>query len=125
MDRVALKLVIGPANAEKAGVVLDGYRAALGLDPVLVVPTAADVDHYRRELAASGAVFGVSVMRFGWLMREIARRCGPTLRLVGGVPGGRTATRLRASASPPPRSSTPSLGHWREAPRRPGSRRRC
>ena len=94
MDRVALKLVIGPANAEKAGVVLDGYRAALGLDPLLVVPTAADVHHYRRELAASGAVFGVSVMRFGWLMREIARRCGPTLRLVGGVPGGRTATRL-------------------------------
>ncbi len=78
MERVALKLVIGPANAEKAGVLLDGYRASLraGHEPLLVVPTAADVDHYRRELAGSGAVFGVEVMRFAWLMRAIARRAG-------------------------------------------------
>ena len=75
-----LTLVTGPANAAKARVVLDAYRAALDREPLLVVPTFADVEHYRRELAAGGAVFGRSVMRFGWLRREIgapgARRAG-------------------------------------------------
>ena len=44
-----LTLVTGPANAEKARVVLDGYRAALrrGEAPILVVPTFADVERYR------------------------------------------------------------------------------
>jgi hypothetical protein len=28
------------------------------------VPTFADVDHYRRELAAAGVVFGVRVVAF-------------------------------------------------------------
>ncbi|MFP5363390.1 MAG: PD-(D/E)XK nuclease family protein [Thermoleophilia bacterium] len=73
-----LKLVTGPANAEKAKVVLDGYRAALrrGADPILVVPRLEDVDHYRAELARSGVVFGASVMRFAWLIDECARRAG-------------------------------------------------
>ena len=31
-------------------------------DPLLVVPTAADVEHYQRELAASGIVFGAEVL---------------------------------------------------------------
>jgi len=78
---VPLKLVTGPANAEKAKVVLDGYRAALrrGEEPILVVPTFPDVERYRAELAASGVVFGAQVVRFGWLIEECARR--------GGVPG--------------------------------------
>lgn len=76
---MALKLVIGPANAEKARVALDDYRRALDAvparpEPILVVPTFADVEVYRRELASTGAVFGVQVMRFGWLLREIAQR---------------------------------------------------
>ena len=49
-----LTLVTGPANAEKAGFVLGAYRAALDRDPLLVVPTFADVEHYRRELAEAG-----------------------------------------------------------------------
>jgi len=108
MDRVALKLVIGPANAEKAGVVLDGYRAALERDPLLVVPTAADVDHYRRELAASGAVFGVSVMRFAWLMREIARRGGVRGRTAGRITRERVAAAAISGAAlgPLARSAT-------------------
>src|SRR3954447_6825044 len=79
---VSLRLVIGPANAEKAGVALDAYRAALaaGSEPVLIVPTFPDVEVYRRELAAGGAVFGVRVERFGWLLNEIARRAGVTSR---------------------------------------------
>ncbi len=73
-----LKLVTGPANAEKAKVVLDGYRAALrrGEDPILVVPTFADVERYRAELAADGVVFGAQVVRFAWLIEECARRGG-------------------------------------------------
>ncbi|MGI9098049.1 MAG: hypothetical protein ACR2H2_06065 [Solirubrobacteraceae bacterium] len=60
-----LTLVTGPANAEKAGVVLDGYRAALhrGQARILVVPTLADVDHYRTELAAGGVVFAAHAAR--------------------------------------------------------------
>src|SRR4051812_50053206 len=71
-----LPLVPGPANAEKAGFVLGAYRAALEDEPILVVPTFADVDHYRRELAGAGAVFGVRAVAFSGLMREIARRAG-------------------------------------------------
>ncbi|MEY2516141.1 MAG: hypothetical protein QOJ89_3499, partial [bacterium] len=73
-----LTIVTGPANAEKARVVLDGYRAALarGEEPILVVPTRADVERYRDELAAGGIVFGAQVVRFAWLVEEIARRGG-------------------------------------------------
>jgi len=78
-----LTLVTGPANAEKAGHVLAAYRAALDRAPLLVVPTAADVERYRRELASAGAVFGVEVLRFGWLEREVARRAA-----IGGRPLG-------------------------------------
>jgi ATP-dependent helicase/DNAse subunit B len=75
---VPLTIVTGPANAEKARVVLDGYRAALarGEAPILVVPTLADVERYRDELAAGGVVFGAQVVRFAWLVEEIAKRGG-------------------------------------------------
>ncbi len=75
---VPLTLVTGPANAEKARVVLDGYRAALrrGEAPILVVPTLADVERYRAELAGGGVVFGAHVMRPQWLLQEIATRAG-------------------------------------------------
>jgi ATP-dependent helicase/DNAse subunit B len=73
---VPLKLVTGPANAAKAGEVLGGLRARLDEDPVLVVPTFADVEHAQRELAARGAIFGARVMRFEWLFGEIAERAG-------------------------------------------------
>jgi ATP-dependent helicase/DNAse subunit B len=73
---VPLKLVTGPANAAKAGEVLGGLRARLDEDPVLVVPTFADVEHAQRELAERGAIFGARVMRFEWLFGEIAGRVG-------------------------------------------------
>jgi ATP-dependent helicase/DNAse subunit B len=88
-----LTLVTGPANAEKAGHVLAAYRAALDVEPLLVVPTFADVEHYRRELAEAGAVFGVRVVRFSGLMGEIARRAG-----AGGRPVARL-TRERVAAA--------------------------
>ncbi len=75
---MSLELVTGPANAEKAGVVLDRTRelASAGADPILVVPTRPDVLAFRRELAAGGLVFGVRVETFSGLSREIAARTG-------------------------------------------------
>jgi ATP-dependent helicase/DNAse subunit B len=73
---VPLKLVTGPANAAKAGEVLGGLRARLDDDPILVVPTFADVEHAQRELAERGAIFGARVLRFEWLFQEIAARAG-------------------------------------------------
>ncbi len=89
-----LTLVTGPANAAKAGVVLDGFRAALERsgsgrlaqpEPLLVVPTGADVEPYQRELAAEGTVFGGEVVTFSRLLRLIAARAGYRARVIGPV----------------------------------------
>lgn len=75
---MSLELVTGPANAEKAGAVLDRTRAlaAAGADPILVVPTRPDALAFRRELADGGLVFGVRVETFSGLSRELAARAG-------------------------------------------------
>jgi len=73
---VPLTLVTGPANAEKAGFVLGAYRDALEDESILVVPTFADVDHYRRELAGAGAggsTSPVSSRRSPWLRTSSTR----------------------------------------------------
>ncbi len=87
-----LSLITGPANAAKARRVLDGFRAGVqrsaagaAPEPVLVVPTAADVEHYRRELAQGTTVFGARVLRFDGLIAEIAQRAGVRARVVGPV----------------------------------------
>jgi ATP-dependent helicase/DNAse subunit B len=96
---VPLTLVTGPANAAKAGEVFGGLRARLEegppgasarlgrarSDPILVVPAFQDVDHSQRELASRGAVFGVQVMRFEWLFREMALRAGHGHRVASDV----------------------------------------
>jgi ATP-dependent helicase/DNAse subunit B len=94
-----LTLVTGPANAAKARVVLERYRAQLGRGPILVVPTAADADHYRRELAGSGVVVGARVESFAGLMREIAARAGLGERPLG--PGARERVVAAAIAEAP------------------------
>ena len=105
-----LTLVTGPANAEKAGHVLAAYRAALDREPLLVVPTGPDVERYRRELAGAGAVFGVQVLRFAWLERDIARRAAIPGRALGPLARERVAAaavattgleRLAGSAATP------------------------
>ncbi|HEV2999471.1 MAG TPA: PD-(D/E)XK nuclease family protein [Solirubrobacteraceae bacterium] len=88
-----LTLVTGPANAEKARFVLDGVHAALDREPILVVPTAQDVDRYRRELAER-VVFGARVETFERLLDEVARRAG-----VAGVPLGPLARERLAVAA--------------------------
>lgn len=81
-----LHLVTGPANAAKARTVLEAARARAAASPLLVVPTMADVEIYRRELAQDGAVLGVRVERFDGLLRELAFR---------GAVAGRTLTDLQ------------------------------
>ncbi|MDA0163919.1 PD-(D/E)XK nuclease family protein [Solirubrobacter ginsenosidimutans] len=81
-----LTLITGPANAAKAGAVLERLRASISRDPVLVVPTSADAAHYAREIAGAGLVFGADVTTFPRLIRDIARAAG-----VRGKPLGRLA----------------------------------
>ena len=65
-----ITLITGPANAGKAQLVMDAVRRhrAHGAEPLLVLPTGADADHYLRELAADGVALGVRVERFDGLL---------------------------------------------------------
>ena len=60
-----ITLITGPANSGKAQLLMDAVRRHLahGEEPLLVVPTGADAEHYLRELAAEGAPMGVRVER--------------------------------------------------------------
>ncbi len=82
-----ITLITGPANAGKAKLVMDGVRrhVAHGEEPLLVVPTRADADHYRRELAGDGAAMGVQVERFAGLIGEAVRRAGVGAPVLGGL----------------------------------------
>jgi len=51
---MSLKLIIGPPNSGRAGVVLNRVREALDRDPLLVVPTGEDVATFERDLSAGG-----------------------------------------------------------------------
>ena len=74
LDRMALRLIIGPPNSGRTGVVLDGFRATSGNDPVLVVPTVDDVERFERELTRDGqAVIGATVGAFDELFAMVAR----------------------------------------------------
>ncbi|MGH2904267.1 MAG: PD-(D/E)XK nuclease family protein [Solirubrobacteraceae bacterium] len=82
-----ITLITGPANAGKAREVLDAVRGHLarGEEPLLVVPTRADVERYRRELALQGAVLGARVERFEGLIGEVVRRAGVSEPVLGRV----------------------------------------
>ncbi len=71
-----LTLLTGPANAGKAQVVMNALRGHLarGEEPLLVVPTRADAEHYLRELAGDGAAIGAWVERFEGLIEEMVQR---------------------------------------------------
>ncbi len=91
MGRVPLTLVTGPANAEKAGHVLGAYAAAAAREPILVVPTFADVQVYRREVAERGVVFGARVETWTRLASELVRRAGVSSRVLAGLGRERVA----------------------------------
>lgn len=91
-----LKLIYGPPNSGRAGVVRRDFLAALAGDPILVVPTVDDVFAFERELSTVGgrvAALGGAAMTFGALFRTVATAAG--------VPPGpelSPAQRLRAVA---------------------------
>jgi ATP-dependent helicase/DNAse subunit B len=71
-----ITLITGPANAGKAQFLMDAMRSHLarGEEPLLVVPTRADSEHYLRELAGENVALGGRVERFRGLIEEAARR---------------------------------------------------
>ncbi|MCL2770169.1 MAG: hypothetical protein FWD42_08705, partial [Solirubrobacterales bacterium] len=73
-----LTLITGPANAGKAELVMSAMRRhlAAGHDPLLVVPTRADVERYRAELAGEGALLGGRVLGFRAFLAEVVARAG-------------------------------------------------
>ncbi len=82
-----ITLITGPANAGKAHVAIEAVRAHLarGAEPLLVVPTRADVELYRRELAGEQALLGARVQRFSDLVDEVVRRSGVHEPALGAV----------------------------------------
>lgn len=75
-EQVPLKLIYGPPNSGRAGLIRRGFAEALERDPILVVPTVDDVFAFERELCGEGAVLGGSAMTFGALFRTVATAAG-------------------------------------------------
>ena len=84
---MGIELVTGPANAGKAQVVMDAVRRhmAHGEEPLLVVPTRADVEYYLRELAGGEATMGARVAVFADLIEELVARAGVSEPVLGGL----------------------------------------
>jgi ATP-dependent helicase/DNAse subunit B len=95
-----LKLIHGPPNSGRAGLIRRRFSAALERDPVLVVPTVDDVHSFERELCEGGAALGGAVTTFGGLFGAVASAGGSP-------PAGELtpAQRLRAVAL--------AVGEWR------------
>jgi PD-(D/E)XK nuclease superfamily len=111
---VPLKLIHGPLNSGRRGLVLGGFVAALDRDPVLVVPNVDDVFDFEREISERGAALGGAVMTFGGLFREIAAASGARL----GAP--LTAAQRRRAVSVAIEERRDRLGPLRRASLRPG-----
>jgi ATP-dependent helicase/DNAse subunit B len=106
-----ITLVTGPANAGKAQLLMEAVRrqVAHGQEPLLVVPTRADVEHYVRELAGEAAVMGVRVERFAGLIGEAVARAGLGQPVVGGL----ARERILAVLASRPGAPQPSPGFVR------------
>jgi ATP-dependent helicase/DNAse subunit B len=109
---MSLSLIVGPPNSGRAGRIRERFADAVGLGPVLVVPTRDDVERFERELCAGpGAVVGGAVCTFPWLFEDVARAAGadqdPTLTRAQRLALIRVAVRdtelrvLRASSGGP------------------------
>ncbi len=109
-----LKLIHGPPNSGRAGLIRGRFVAALERDPILVVPTVDDVFAFERELCAEGAALGGAAMTFAALFRTVA--------VAGGMPPAAElspAQRLRA-VSVATAARLPRLGPLRRSAGRPG-----
>jgi ATP-dependent helicase/DNAse subunit B len=112
---VPLRLIAGPANAGKVGLLLGRYLDALdsrgGPEPILIVPNRADVDRVERELLAKRpALLGGSIGTFDDVFEravegsaDVRRRLGRAERalLVRRVVGGADLRGYSRSAARP------------------------
>jgi ATP-dependent helicase/DNAse subunit B len=107
-----ITLVTGPANAGKAQVVMDAVRRHLahGEEPLLIVPTRADVAHYLRELASERAAMGVRVEVFEGLIGEAVTRAGVSEPVLSGLARERLLEAL-AARSPVAGAAAPGVAH--------------
>jgi ATP-dependent helicase/DNAse subunit B len=71
-----LKLIHGPPNSGRAGLIRQRFEAALDRDPVLIVPTLDDVYAFERELCERGAILGGATTTFRGLFRAVASAAG-------------------------------------------------
>ncbi|HEX3737844.1 MAG TPA: hypothetical protein VHV53_09905, partial [Solirubrobacterales bacterium] len=109
-----LKLILGPPNSGRAGVVRRRYLGALGRDPVLVVPTVDDVFGFERELCGEGAALGGTVLTFGALFGQIATTAGSPPGAVLSPPQRRRCVAVAIE------ELLPRLGPLRRSAGRPG-----
>ena len=109
-----LKLIHGPPNSGRAGLIRSAFAAAAERDPVLVLPTVDDVFTFERELAGGGAALGGAAMTFRALFGRVATGAG--------APPGAVlspAQRLRCVDAAVERL-LPQLGPLRRSAARPG-----
>jgi ATP-dependent helicase/DNAse subunit B len=111
---VPLKLILGPPNSGRAGVVRRRYLEALERDPVLVVPTVDDVFAFERELCGGGAALGGTVLTFGALFGQIATAAGSPPGAVLSPAQRRRCVEVAVE------ELLPRLGPLRRSARRPG-----
>ncbi|HET6830335.1 MAG TPA: PD-(D/E)XK nuclease family protein [Solirubrobacterales bacterium] len=98
---MSLTVIAGPPGSGRGEEVLDGFRAAIDLEPVLVVPTSDDVDRLERELCAgAGGILGGTVTSFPGLFREVGRSVG--VDAIDGLSSTQRAWLARAAASAAP-----------------------
>jgi ATP-dependent helicase/DNAse subunit B len=70
---VGLSLIVGPANAGKVELLLEGYLAALDREPFLIVPNRSDVERIERDLLRRcGALLGGTVATFDRLFERLS-----------------------------------------------------
>jgi ATP-dependent helicase/DNAse subunit B len=99
-----ITLITGPANAGKAELVMDAVRRhiAHAQEPLLIVPTRADVEHYLRELAGRQVAMGVRVEPFAGLIGEAIRRAAIEEPVLGSLARERVLEVLASRAGGPP-----------------------
>jgi ATP-dependent helicase/DNAse subunit B len=97
-----ITLITGPANAGKAQLVMEAVRGHLarGEEPLLVVPTRADAEHYLRELAGGAVALGARVERFGGLIEEAVRRAQIGEPTLGALARERVLAAIAAESGP-------------------------
>ena len=109
-----LKLIHGPPNSGRAGLIQALFREALDRNPVLVLPTLDDVFRFERILCESGAALGGSALTFGELFREVARCTGAL------SPAELSPAQRVGAISAGIRSRRDELGPLRRSAARPG-----